>query len=328
MEASEPARQTPAADLGTASVEARPGPKAAAGGAPHIGFLGEPPPYAPPDPKAVHLLYPPYPQVPVLLQPTASPAALYPPPPTALYPGAPAPSPLFPQPATAAATYSFPVVSAGCWSLQVWSWSRHRERPQQPGRGGPMGRVSPAGAACQGWALSGGTGGRPGSGLERWVLALTSRPCPAVRWPGGCPHGGGAPARAQGLHDGVGAGDSVLLPAHWLHRHCVLLRGRKAAGRPSWAQPSLAQAWQGGTPAVWGGERRWVVVGLEGVWGVCTWMGVCGWVCGRVLGCGGYRCSVWVGVGEWVVLIWGYRVGWVPLPSSPLPAVGPSSDFW
>ncbi|XP_058528586.1 proline rich transmembrane protein 1B [Ochotona princeps] len=108
-EGSEPARETPAADPATASVEARPGPKAAAGGAPHIGFVGEPPPYAPPDPKAVHLLYPPYPQVPVLLQPTPSPAALYPPPPAALYPGAPAPSPLFPQPATATATYSFPV---------------------------------------------------------------------------------------------------------------------------------------------------------------------------------------------------------------------------
>lgn len=51
-----PATQTPA------SGEARQGAKAGAGGIPNIGFEGEPPPYAPPDPKAVHLLYPPFPQ--------------------------------------------------------------------------------------------------------------------------------------------------------------------------------------------------------------------------------------------------------------------------
>ncbi|XP_073909063.1 proline rich transmembrane protein 1B [Castor canadensis] len=63
-----------------ADSEARPGPKVA-GGVPAIGFVGEPPPYAPPDPKAVALLYPPFPQVPVLFQPAPAPAALYPPPP-------------------------------------------------------------------------------------------------------------------------------------------------------------------------------------------------------------------------------------------------------
>ncbi|XP_015989431.2 proline rich transmembrane protein 1B [Rousettus aegyptiacus] len=84
-----PATQTPAAG------EARQGAKAGAGGIPNIGFEGEPPPYAPPDPKAVHLLYPPFPQGPVVFQPAPSPQALYPPPPAApLYP-APAPTPLF-----------------------------------------------------------------------------------------------------------------------------------------------------------------------------------------------------------------------------------------
>nr|XP_008247284.2 proline rich transmembrane protein 1B isoform X2 [Oryctolagus cuniculus] len=99
-EGSEPAPEDPAVGAAAAG-EASPGPKAAAGGAPHIGFVGEPPPYAPPDPKAVHLLYPPFPQVPVVFQPAPAPAALYPPPP--------APQPLFPQPAAAGAVFPFPV---------------------------------------------------------------------------------------------------------------------------------------------------------------------------------------------------------------------------
>lgn len=94
--AAAPPAQAPAAGEG----EARPGPKAAAGGVPNIGFVGEPPPYAPPDPKAVHLLYPPFPPGPVLFQPGPAPPALYPPP-APLYP-APAPPPLFAP---------FPVVS-------------------------------------------------------------------------------------------------------------------------------------------------------------------------------------------------------------------------
>lgn len=89
--------------------EARQGPKVVAGGVPNIGFVGEPPPYAPPDPKAVHLLYPPFPQGPVLFQPGPSPQALYPPPSaTPLYPGS-APAPLF---------ASFPVVSAAPPSMR------------------------------------------------------------------------------------------------------------------------------------------------------------------------------------------------------------------
>ncbi|XP_038601253.1 proline rich transmembrane protein 1B isoform X1 [Tachyglossus aculeatus] len=56
-------------------------------GVTNIGFMGEPPPYTPPDPKTVHLVYPPFPpnfsgQVPVLYQPGPSPASLYPPGPT------------------------------------------------------------------------------------------------------------------------------------------------------------------------------------------------------------------------------------------------------
>ncbi|XP_042536811.1 proline rich transmembrane protein 1B [Dipodomys spectabilis] len=83
--------------------EGRPGPKAAtaaaAGAGPPLGFE-EPPPYAPPDPKAVALLYPPFPQVPVLLQPAPAPA------PAALFPP---PAALFPPPAgPGAAAFSFP----------------------------------------------------------------------------------------------------------------------------------------------------------------------------------------------------------------------------
>lgn len=77
-------------------------PKATGGTVPPIGFVGEPPPYAPPDPKAVALLYPPFPQVPVLFQPAPGPAALYPPP----------PGPLFPPAAAAGASFPFPAVRA------------------------------------------------------------------------------------------------------------------------------------------------------------------------------------------------------------------------
>uniref|UniRef100_A0A8D2AB72 Proline rich transmembrane protein 1B n=1 Tax=Sus scrofa TaxID=9823 RepID=A0A8D2AB72_PIG len=76
-----------------ATGETQQAPKATAGGVPNIGFVGEPPPYAPPDPKAEHLLYPPFPQ-PVLFPPVSAPPALYPPPPSPLFP-APAVQPLF-----------------------------------------------------------------------------------------------------------------------------------------------------------------------------------------------------------------------------------------
>ncbi|KAM5298543.1 proline rich transmembrane protein 1B [Ctenodactylus gundi] len=76
---------------------AEPGPKAAAAAAP-LGFLAEPPPYAPPDPKAAPLLYPPFPQLPALFPP----APLYPP------PGAPAAGAAFPFPA-----YGSPVPGVG-----------------------------------------------------------------------------------------------------------------------------------------------------------------------------------------------------------------------
>lgn len=114
--ASAPAPEDPSADAqaqaeastvapaqAQATGDARQGPKVAAGGIPNIGFVGEPPPYAPPDPKGVHLLYPPFPQGTVLYQPGPSPQALYPPPATPLYP-APTPPQLF---------ASFPVVSGG-----------------------------------------------------------------------------------------------------------------------------------------------------------------------------------------------------------------------
>lgn len=75
-------------------------PKAAAGGVPNIGFVGEPPPYAPPDPKAAHLLYPPPFSPPVLFPPAPAAPALYPP-----------PAPLFPAPAAQPLFATFPVVS-------------------------------------------------------------------------------------------------------------------------------------------------------------------------------------------------------------------------
>ncbi|XP_057611745.1 proline rich transmembrane protein 1B [Chionomys nivalis] len=99
-EGSEPARGDP--EPASTSGDAGPGPKATGGTVPPIGFVGEPPPYAPPDPKAVALLYPPFPQVPVLFQPAPGSAALYPPP----------PGPLFP-PAAAAAGASFPFPAYG-----------------------------------------------------------------------------------------------------------------------------------------------------------------------------------------------------------------------
>ncbi|KAM9067608.1 proline rich transmembrane protein 1B [Sarcophilus harrisii] len=74
-------------------------PKCATG----IGFVGEPPPYSPPDPKAVHVLYPPFPsgfsgQMPLLYPPGPPPQPLYPPAPAAtpLYPAGPSPTPLYP----------------------------------------------------------------------------------------------------------------------------------------------------------------------------------------------------------------------------------------
>lgn len=101
-EGSEPAPGDP--EPTSTLAEAGPGLKATGGTVPPIGFVGEPPPYAPPDPKAVALLYPPFPQMPVLFQPAPGPTALYPPP----------PGPLFPPAAAAAtgASFPFPAVRA------------------------------------------------------------------------------------------------------------------------------------------------------------------------------------------------------------------------
>ncbi|XP_052036969.1 proline rich transmembrane protein 1B [Apodemus sylvaticus] len=112
----EPARGDP--EPVSVSGEAGPGPKATGGTVPPIGFVGEPPPYAPPDPKAVALLYPPFPQVPVLFQPAPGPAALYPPP----------TSPLFPP--TGGAAFPFPTyggpMAGGPAPMQV----EHRPLPK------------------------------------------------------------------------------------------------------------------------------------------------------------------------------------------------------
>ncbi|KAM5184538.1 proline rich transmembrane protein 1B [Callospermophilus lateralis] len=89
------------------------GPTAAGGGAP-IGFEAEPPPYAPPEPKAAPPLYPPFPQVPLLLQP--APAALYPP-----------PGPLFPPPAAA---YPFPAYHSPLAAVPAPPPVEHRPLPK------------------------------------------------------------------------------------------------------------------------------------------------------------------------------------------------------
>ncbi|KAM6169985.1 uncharacterized protein ACDL77_018532 [Rhynchocyon petersi] len=114
--ATEPSAAPPtladAAGGSQAAGEARLEPKLTPGGVPNIGFVGEPPPYAPADPKAVHLLYPPFPQVPVLFQPGPSPQALYPPPAaSSLYSGPPQLS-LFSAPSGGGSTFPFPVYNS------------------------------------------------------------------------------------------------------------------------------------------------------------------------------------------------------------------------
>ncbi|XP_032021360.1 proline rich transmembrane protein 1B isoform X1 [Hylobates moloch] len=111
--------------LAQAAGEAGPVSKAVAGGAPHIGFVGEPPPYAPPDPKAAPLLYPPFPQVPVVLQP--APSALFPPP-AQLYPAAPTPPALFSPPAGAA--FPFPVYNGPMAGVPGPATVEHRPLPK------------------------------------------------------------------------------------------------------------------------------------------------------------------------------------------------------
>uniref|UniRef100_A0A8C6QWU1 Proline rich transmembrane protein 1B n=1 Tax=Nannospalax galili TaxID=1026970 RepID=A0A8C6QWU1_NANGA len=98
--------------------QAGPEPKAAST-APPIGFVGEPPPYAPPDPKAVALLYPPFPQVPVLFQPAASTAALYPP-----------PGQLFGQPSASGAAFPFPAYGSPVAGGPVPTPVEHRPLPK------------------------------------------------------------------------------------------------------------------------------------------------------------------------------------------------------
>ncbi|XP_026370016.1 proline rich transmembrane protein 1B [Ursus americanus] len=104
-----------------AAGEARLGPKVAAGGVPNIGFVGEPPPYAPPDPKAVHLLYPPFPQGPVLFQPGPSPQALYPPPPA---------TPLYPAPTAPPLFAPFPVYNSPVAGVPAPAAVEHRPLPK------------------------------------------------------------------------------------------------------------------------------------------------------------------------------------------------------
>ncbi|KAF6126592.1 proline rich transmembrane protein 1B [Phyllostomus discolor] len=103
-----------------ATGDARQGPKVAAGGIPNIGFVGEPPPYAPPDPKGVHLLYPPFPQGAVLYQPGPAPQALYPPPAT----------PLYPAPASPQLFAPFPVYNSALAAVPGPATIEHRPLPK------------------------------------------------------------------------------------------------------------------------------------------------------------------------------------------------------
>ncbi|XP_059958148.1 proline rich transmembrane protein 1B isoform X2 [Mesoplodon densirostris] len=109
----------PAQAQAQAAGEARQAPKAAAGGVPNIGFVGEPPPYAPPDPKAAHLLYPPpFPQ-PVLFPPAPSASALYPP-----------PAPLFPAPTAQPLFAPFPVYNSPVAGVPAPATVEHRPLPK------------------------------------------------------------------------------------------------------------------------------------------------------------------------------------------------------
>ncbi|XP_027622451.1 proline rich transmembrane protein 1B [Tupaia chinensis] len=137
-EGSEPVSEDPTPGSATATLpapvqeigEARPGPKAAPSGVPQIGFVEEPPPYAPPDPKAVHLLYPPFPQVPMLFQPAPAASALYPPP-SPLYPAAPGPGPpLFQPPAATGAAFPFPMYNSPMAGLPQPTSVEHRPLPK------------------------------------------------------------------------------------------------------------------------------------------------------------------------------------------------------
>ncbi|XP_036607307.1 proline rich transmembrane protein 1B [Trichosurus vulpecula] len=99
-------------------------PKCAAG----IGFVGEPPPYTPPDPKAVHVLYPPFQagfsgQMPILYQPGPSPQPLFPPAPSAtpLYSSGPSPTPLYPPASSSSSLYPSPNLSSGAFPYTIYN---------------------------------------------------------------------------------------------------------------------------------------------------------------------------------------------------------------
>ncbi|XP_051836191.1 proline rich transmembrane protein 1B [Antechinus flavipes] len=104
--------------------ENRQPPKCATG----IGFVGEPPPYTPPDPKAVHMLYPPFPsgfsgQMPILYQPGPSPQPLYPPAPSAapLYPSGPSPAALYPPASSPPSLFPASNLPSGAFPYTIYN---------------------------------------------------------------------------------------------------------------------------------------------------------------------------------------------------------------
>ncbi|XP_074150011.1 proline rich transmembrane protein 1B isoform X2 [Sminthopsis crassicaudata] len=112
-----PLQPSPAGDNGQM-------PKCATG----MGFVGEPPPYTPPDPKAVHMLYPPFPsgfsgQMPILYQPGPSPQPLYPPSPSAtpLYPSGPSPTSLYPPASSPPSLFPSSNLPSGAFPYTIYN---------------------------------------------------------------------------------------------------------------------------------------------------------------------------------------------------------------
>ena len=118
-----------------------------------------------------------------------------------------------------------------------------------------MGPCSP-GSLQPGWVRLGGGWSDSAMAVADHVLILVSggygplsyhatASSPAVQQPRGrraSPGPGRTQAPAQGLHDGVCAGDPLLLSPHWAHRHRLLPRGRRAWGGVPWCSPQACRA--------------------------------------------------------------------------------------
>lgn len=118
-----------------------------------------------------------------------------------------------------------------------------------------MGPCSPGGLQ-PGWVRLGGGRSDSSMAVADHVLILvfggygplsyhTVASSPVVQQPRGrraSPGPGGTQAPAQGLHDGICAGDPLLLPAHRAYRHCLLPRGRRAWAGVPWCSLQACRA--------------------------------------------------------------------------------------